>query len=100
MSKNEMNRFEIPKTELTDFQKTFLARGTDSKVFTQDEFDSALTVAQAEIMAVAIETTKKAILIEREACADIVDKFVTTEPFSDQAKLVELIRNRIPSQRM
>ena len=40
-------------------------------LFTQDEFNSALTEAKAEIMAIAIESTKQAISIEREECAKI-----------------------------
>jgi hypothetical protein len=59
--------------ELTDFQKKFFARGTNSRVFTQEEFDNALAIARAEIMQIAINTTKTAISIEREECAKIVD---------------------------
>ena len=59
--------------ELTDFQKKFFARGTNSRVFTQEEFDEALALAKAEIMQVAINTTKTAISIERQECAKIVD---------------------------
>jgi hypothetical protein len=40
-------------------------------LFTQDEFNAALTEAKAEIMAVAIQSTKQAISIEREECAKI-----------------------------
>jgi len=59
--------------ELTDFQKKFFARGTNSRVFTQEEFDEALALAKAEIMQIAINTTKTAISIEREECAKLVD---------------------------
>ena len=59
--------------ELTDFQKKFFARGTGATLFTQEEFDNALAVARAEIMQIAINTTKTAISIEREECAKIVD---------------------------
>ncbi len=59
--------------ELTDFQKKFFARGTASKVFTQEEFDEALAIAKAEIMQIAIDTTKTAIAIERDECAKLVD---------------------------
>ena len=59
--------------ELSDFQKKFFARGTGATLFTQEEFDQALAIAKAEIMQVAIDTTKTAIVIEREACAKIVD---------------------------
>ena len=50
-------------------------------------------MAQAEIMTVAIETTKRAIMIEREECAKLADECVDIE------KLGEAIRNRIPTQR-
>ena len=59
--------------ELTDFQKKFFARGTGATLFTQEEFDEALALAKAEIMQVAINTTKTAIAIEREECAKLVD---------------------------
>jgi hypothetical protein len=59
--------------ELSNFQKNFLAGSGHVEVFTQKEFDKALTLAQAEIMAVAIETTKHAIAIEREECAKLCD---------------------------
>jgi hypothetical protein len=59
--------------ELTDFQKKFFARGTGATLFTQEEFDNALAVARAEIMQIAINTTKTAISIEREECAKLVD---------------------------
>jgi hypothetical protein len=59
--------------ELTDFQKKFFARGTGATLFTQEEFDQALAIARAEIMQIAINTTKTAISIEREECAKLVD---------------------------
>jgi len=80
-------------SELSNFQKNFLAGSGHVEVFTQKEFDEALTLAQAEIMAVAIETTKQAILIEREECAKMADECVDIE------KLGDAIRNRIPNQR-
>jgi len=61
------------------------------KFFTQTEFDEALVLAKAEIMQVAIETTKQAIFIERQACADIAKE-------AGQDEIAEKIRNRIPSQ--
>jgi hypothetical protein len=41
------------------------------QVYTQNEFDEQLAVAKAQIMQVAIETTKTAIAIERDECAKI-----------------------------
>jgi len=60
--------------ELSDFQRKFIFSGEGVKVtlFTQKEFDEALTKAKAEIMAIAIHTTKQAIAIERQACAEVV----------------------------
>lgn len=80
-------------SELSNFQKNFLAGSGYVEVFTQKEFDDALNLARAEIMAVAIQTTKQAILIEREECAKLADECVDIE------KLGDAIRNRIPAQR-
>jgi hypothetical protein len=70
----EMNIFEQGKT-----------------LYTQNEFNDALAEAKAEIMAVAIQTTKRALQIERNACADIALAW-------SQEELSEAIRNRIPNQ--
>jgi hypothetical protein len=77
--------------EMTDFQKAFLAKGTGQTLFTQKEFDEALALAQAEIMAMAIETTRTAIKIERDECAKLAED-------AEQTELANKIRNRIPSQ--
>jgi len=91
MTKPEM--FPIKKPELTDFQKSLLlGNGAKQKLFTQAEFDEALAFAKAEIMTVAIETTKRALFIEREACAELARE-------DGHAELAEKILNRIPSQR-
>ena len=80
--------------DLSDFQKRFLlGQGAGQTLYTEKEFNEALTQAKAEIMAVAIQTTKQAILIEREECAKLADECVNFE------ELGEAIRNRIPSQR-
>ena len=79
--------------ELSDFQKSFLlGKGAGQKLFTQNEFDDALAFAKAEIMAIAIQTSKQAIMIERDACAEMVEA-------AGHKELAEQIRNRIPSQR-
>ena len=94
-------------SEMSDFQKQFMSRGTGAKLFTQTEFDEALTMARAEIMAVAIETTKTALMIERKACAEIAEK-IERERFDAvgdprikdfESEISEAILNRIPSQR-
>ncbi len=88
---------------MSDFQKKFLAGSGQVQVFTQREFDDALAIAKAEIMAVAIETTKTAIKIEREACAELVEALAEEE---DEGELctalrnaAEAIKNRLPAQR-
>ena len=62
------------------------------KFYTQQEFDTELMLAKAEIMAVAIETSKRVVLLERESCAQLCDAMEFPE-------LAEAIRNRIPTQR-
>ena len=57
-------------------------------LYTQNEFNDALTEAKAEIMAVAIQTTKQALAIERNACADIALAW-------SQEELSEAIRHRM-----
>jgi hypothetical protein len=79
--------------DLSPLAKKLLGGSGAIDLFTQTEFDEALALAKAEIMTVAIETTKRAIMIEREECAKLADECVDIE------KLGEAIRNRIPSQR-
>ena len=89
--------------ELSDFQKRFLlGQGAGQTLYTQKEFDEALAQAKAEIMAIAIQTSKQAIMIERQACADLVrdlakDQAIGTAQVLESA--AEAILNRIPSQR-
>jgi hypothetical protein len=70
-----------------NFDKNIFSKG--KSLFTQDEFNKALTEAKAEIMAIAIQTTKQAIAIEREECAKIADAHGAYEGAG------ELIRNRM-----
>lgn len=87
---------------MSDFQKSFLGRG-GMQVYTQKEFDEQLAVAKAEIMQIAIETTKTAIAIEREECAKIVEEMrkgldgVDVPMVLDVAleRLADQIRNRM-----
>lgn len=76
--------------EMTDFQKSFLSRGTGQTLFTQKEFDDALALAKAEIMAMAIEATRTAIGIERDECAKLAEE--TSKELADK------IRNRLVKQ--
>ncbi len=88
------------KKELSQLARQILSGGGHVKLFNQQEFDESLALAQAEIMHVAVETTKRAIMIEREECAKIVegwDSGLGSEP--DMREVAEAIRNRIPSQR-
>lgn len=94
-------------SELSNFQKQFLANSGHVQVFTQKEFDEALTLAKAEIMTIAIETTKSAIFIERDECAKIAEQIererfdAVCDPRVNEFKseIAEAIRNRIPAQR-
>ena len=63
----------MSKPELTDFQKRFLLGSQGQTLFTQKEFEEALNQAKAEIMAIAIETSRQAVMIERDACAEMVE---------------------------
>jgi len=83
----------MEKKELSKLARNILGASGVQRFFTQTEFDDALAIARAEIMYVAVETTKQALLIEREECAKLADECVDIE------KLGEAIRNRIPSQR-
>ena len=86
-------------SEQSDFQKSFFAKGTGGTLFTQREFDEALDLSKGEIMMLAMETAKQAVVMEREACAKIVDEWansLASEP--EMVKIAEQIRNRIPSQ--
>ncbi len=70
--------------------------------FTQDEFNKALSEAKAEIMAVAIQTTKQAMFLERRACAQMLLDMADME---DEGTVCTALRNaaehminRVPSQ--
>jgi len=74
--------------ELSPLARQLLGNSGAMKLFTQTEFDAALTEAKAEIMAIAIQTTKQAIAIERNACADLALEW-------SQEELSEAIRHRM-----
>jgi len=84
--------------ELTDFQKKFFARGTGATLFTQKEFDQALAIAKAEIMQVAIDTTKTAIAIEREACAKLVDEMRKDMDDTDVPMVLDITLGQLAGQ--
>lgn len=93
----------MSKVDLTDFQKRFLlGQGAGQTLYTDKEFGEALAQAKAEIMAVAIQTSKQAIMIEREECARILEEEMAEQDTAVRGvleTLAERIRNRIPSQR-
>jgi DNA-binding transcriptional regulator GbsR (MarR family) len=93
---------EMSKVELSDFQKRFFAQGTGQTLFTEKEFSEALTQAKAEIMAIAIQTTKQAIMIERQACSELVMGLAAQEDEGETSTALKnaayAILNRIPSQ--
>lgn len=94
----------MSKVELTDFQKKFFAQGTGQQLFTSREFEEALAQAKAEIMAVAIQTTKQAIFIERQACAEMAYAYEAKlagkeDDENFDSPLANDILNRIPAQR-
>ena len=94
----------MSKVDLTDFQKRFLLGSQGQTLFTQKEFEEALSQAKAEIMAVAIETTKQAIMIERQACAEMAFEYEAKlagkeDDVNFNSPLANEILNRIPSQR-
>jgi hypothetical protein len=91
-------------SEMSDFQKSFLAKGVGNKLFTQEEFDGELQAAQAEIVAMAITATKEAVRIERDACIKIIeDSYNTTTPNEPipadwLLTLIDQIRNRVQAK--
>jgi predicted DNA-binding protein YlxM (UPF0122 family) len=85
-----------------NFEKNILSQA--QTFFTQDQFNQALSEAKAEIMAVAIQTTKQAIFMERQACAEMAFAYEAKlagkeddEKFN--SPLANDILNRIPTQR-
>ena len=93
----------MKEKELSPLARQLLGGNGYVKFYTQQEFDEALTIAKAEIMTVAIETTKRAIYIERQACAELVKALADAEDEGEVATALnnaaEAILNRIPSQR-
>jgi hypothetical protein len=82
----EMNIFEQGKT-----------------LYTQNEFNTALTEAKAEIIAVAIQTTRQAMFLERRACAQMLLDMADAEDegavCTALRNAAEEVMNRIPAQR-
>ena len=89
--------------EVSQLARQLLGTSGAVEFYTQQEFDAAVAIAKAEIMTVAIETSKRVILIEREACAELVAGLAAQEDEGVVATALknaaEAIKNRIPSQR-
>ena len=93
---------ERHQPEMSQLQRQLLGQ-EHVKFYTQEEFDASLAFAKAEIMTVAIQTSKQVIMIERQACADLVRTLADAEDEGEVATALrnasEAILNRIPSQR-
>lgn len=91
------------KPELSDFQKNFLLhQGAGQTLFTQKEFDERLAQAKAEIMAIAIQTSKQAVMIERRACAELVMRLASEEDEGETSTALKnaamAVLRRLPGQ--
>jgi len=82
------NRKEDMK-ELSPLAKQLLGGSGAIDVYTQKEYDDALAIGKAEIMKIAIDTTKTAIKIERNECAKIVREWTGELDLEAIAKAVE-----------
>ena len=84
-----------------NFDKNIFSQG--QTFFTQDEFNKALGEAKDEIMAVAIQTTRQAMFMEREACASMLMMMADEEGEGAVAAALrdaaEKVINRVPVQR-
>jgi len=89
------NRKEDMK-ELSPLAKQLLGNSGAIDVYTQKEYDDALAIGKAEIMKVAIDTTKTAIKIERNECAKIVREW---KGELDLESIATAIEERLTSQR-
>lgn len=90
------------KKEMSQLARQLLGTAGAVEFYTQQEFDAAIAVAKAEIMTVAIETSKKVVMIEREACAELVQKLADEEDEGEVATALmnaaKAIYNRMPNQ--
>lgn len=90
--------------EMSQLQRQLLSGGGGVTLYTQQEFDDALAIGKAEIMMVAIDTTKTAIKIERDECAKVAEALADEEEEGELATAIRnvamAIRNRIPSQNL
>jgi uncharacterized small protein (DUF1192 family) len=92
----------MEKKELSSLARQILAKNEAVSFYTQQEFDENLAIAKAEIMTIAIETSKRAVFIERKECARLVSELASQEDEGEVATALmnaaRAIYNRIPSQ--
>ena len=88
--------------EVSQLARQLLGTTGAVEFYTQKEFDATLAIAKAEIMTVAIETTKRAIMIERKECSRLVAELANQEDEGEVAtapmNAAKAVYNRIPSQ--
>jgi hypothetical protein len=88
--------------EVSQLARQLLGTTGAVEFYTQQEFDATLAIAKAEIMTVAIETSKRAILIERKECSRLVAELANQEDEGEVATALmnaaKLIYNRMPGQ--
>jgi len=89
--------------EVSQLARQLLNTSGAVEFYTQQEFDAQMAIAKAEIMTVAIETSKRAIMIERQACAEVCKQLAEQEDEGEVSTALMnaamTIMNRIPSQR-
>jgi hypothetical protein len=90
--------------EVSQLARQLLNTSGAVEFYTQQEFDAQMAIAKAEIMTVAIETSKRAIMIERQACAEVCKQLAEQEDEGEVSTALMnaamTIMNRIPSQRL
>ena len=88
--------------EVSQLARQLLGTAGAVEFYTQQEFDAAVAIAKAEIMTVAIETSKRAIMIERKECSRLVAELANQEDEGEVAtahmNAAKAVYNRIPSQ--
>ena len=93
----------MSEKELSPLARQLLGDNGHVKFYTQQEFDASLAIAKAEIMTVAIQTSRQVVMIERQACSDLVRDLATAEDEGEVSTALMnaamAIINRIPSQR-
>ena len=93
----------MSEKELSPLARQLLGDNGHVKFYTQQEFDASLAIAKAEIMTVAIQTSRQVIMIERQACAEVCKHFAEQEDEGEVSTALMnaamAIMNRIPSQR-